>query len=142
MAGSLSCGIAGRRDPGAPPARRNRLTRTVARRSATVDKRGSVVVVVRNSLRTDDGLEEAERAQRNHAATGITDIEPAKICRRRPRILVGLQGDAEGTSEQVEVVHVKGSEEYLQSIEHVRHVKPEQFRLGAVEVVFELWRRR
>jgi len=93
---------------------------------------------MRDELRADRRLQGAERAQRHHAAGGIADIEPVEIRRRRPRILVGLQRDAEGAPEQVEVVHIERPQEYLQGIEDVRHIEPEQFCLGTIEIVFEL----
>src|SRR5258705_13859415 len=98
-AGPFECEVAGQRDGRGPLHRRDRLPRAISGRSATVDERGRVVVVVGNGLGSHDRLEQAERAQRNHAAAGVADIEPGKICGRSARGLVRLERYAERSVE-------------------------------------------
>ncbi len=71
----------------------------------------------------------------------LPHIQPRQVGRTRARVLLGLKRDAEGATEQVEVVDVQRSEIDLQGVEHVRQGQTQQFRLVAIEVVVELRRR-
>lgn len=67
-------------------------------------------------------------------AGAVAHVKAVDIVRRGARILVGLKRDAEGTTKQIEVVCVEGSQIDLQGVEHTLQIETEQLRLVAVKV--------
>src|ERR1700722_11803734 len=96
---------------------------------------------MRHRFGADDRLQQAERAERDHVAAGIADVQPREIGGGGAGLLVGLQRHAKGSAEQVEVIDIERAQENLQRVEDVGDVEPQQLGLGAVEVVSELRRR-
>ena len=82
----------------------------------------------------NDFANRGQRAERNHLAAAIADLEPADVVEFGAIVRLGLHPDLVDAAELVEVVHVRRAEVRLQRREHVAERDVEQLDLFAIDV--------
>ena len=82
----------------------------VPRRRLAVDVGGEIDVVVRDAIRPGREADRCDRSERDHVAVGVACLELGDILGMRTKARLGLCVDAEGSTETIEVVHVRRAE--------------------------------
>src|SRR5262249_52803758 len=116
----------------------NGLARAVPGRAGSVDGGRAVYVVALEVLRTVDGFDLDQGAERHHGTGGATHVETIDVFGQRPVLAHGLRHDPVGPTVQVEVVDVVAAEKSLQSEKDVAQQHAERLHFVAVHVVFDL----
>ena len=116
----------------------HRLSRAVAGSGGTVDKHRLEHIVARQELRYEVILDIDQRSQRHHIAFAVADIRFGQVADIVAEHVVALKFNLVGLAVFVEIIHISGTEDPLQSsVDAVRrHAEPD--RLFTVDVEIHL----
>src|SRR5262249_5718944 len=102
----------------------DRLPLAVALRGGTVELCGRIEVVARHAVRPGERAARGESAEWHCLAIAVAHTDFQDVTAIAAVFATGLCHDAVDATEQVEVIHIRRTEKYLQRREHIRHVDP------------------
>jgi len=105
-----------------------------------VDGGGRIHVVADDDERPAVVLDAGHRAQGDHLAAGVADLEPPHVLGPHAEGRVGLHVHLPGPAELVEVVHVEPAQVHLEGLEHLAQRHAHGLALGAIDVDVQLGR--
>ena len=106
-----------------------------------IEFRRRIQVVARDPIRAGNVANRRERPERHGLAAPIAHPDLQDITGFSTIERVGLRGDPECPSEQIEIVDVGRTDIDLERAEHVGDVDAEHLRLGAIDIEIDLRRR-